>query len=320
MPKEKDEKLPKSLIRIIDIIMRMLQGEKLNSEDAAQLYEVNKRTIYRDLQIIRENPIFNSRYEIEFDPIQKNRFVVSDEKISFPEILAIIKIIMGTRALDKAELTTVVKHLGSLVATKDQLQLDKLLKNSYIPVKTNGNLIQRIGDFTKFIETRTSIEYTYQGSLPKSDNKRIRHGVPLSLYFSDFYFYVVIFNEEKGTRTHRLDRIISYNSSNRSINIPREEIEDESSIRNYTYRLNGGSKSYFKIKYMAYPQSALDRLPNSRVVSHEADGSVIIEGYMHAQGMKLWVLGQGAFVKVLEPQSLIEQVKKELQASLDQYK
>jgi hypothetical protein len=84
--------------------------------------------------------------------------------------------------------------------------------------------------------------------------------------------------------------------------------------------LNGGRKSYFKIKYRAYPWTALDKLPNSKIVSREPDGSVIIEGYLFLQGLKFWVLSQGTFVKVLEPHSLIEEVKKELQASLDQYK
>lgn len=320
MTKDNEQKLPKSLIRIIDVTMKLLQGNKINSENIASLYNVNKRTIYRDLQIIRENPIFNANYQMEFDSKQKNHFVTTDGKINTKEILAIIQIVMGSRALSKSELDGIIKHLRKLVVTKDQSKIDKLLKRDYLPVKTSGRLLEHIGDFTDFIESRTEIEFTYQGSRPDSDNQRLRRGVPLSLYFSNFYFYTVIFSETKGSRVYRLDRILKYRALESTLSIPREKWADGASVRNFTYLLNGGRKSYFKIKYSAYPWTALDKLPNSKIVSREPDGSVIIEGYLFLQGLKFWVLSQGTFVKVLEPHSLIEEVKKELQASLDQYK
>lgn len=315
-----EKRLPKSLIRIIDISMRLLQGEKINSDDAAELYGVNKRTIYRDLQIIKENPIFNSHYQIKFDPLEKNRFVIKDEKISTKEVLTIIQIIIGSRALSKSELDQIIIDLQKTMDIEDQYKIDKLLKLDYIPVKTNGRLLDYIGDFTEFIESRSEIEFTYQGSLPNSDTKRLRYGTPVSLYFSNFYFYVLIFSEAKGSRVYRLDRILSYKLSRKSVNVPREKWEDGTSIRNFTYLLNGGRKSYFKIKFRGYPWTALDKLPNSRIVSHEADGSVIIEGYLYTQGLKRWLLSQGNIVKVLEPQSLIEEVKKGLMNALNQYK
>jgi len=215
------KKLPKSLIRIIDVTMRLLQGEKIASADAANLYGVNKRTIYRDLQIIRENPIFNANYQIEIDPVQKRHFVIDDGKISTKEVLAIIQIIMGSRALSKVELDEIVGHLRKLVITEDQPKVDRLLKLDYIPVKSNGKLLDYIEDFTRLIESRTEIEFTYQGSMPNSDIHRLRQGVPLSLYFSNFYFYVLIFSQTKGARVCRLDRILSYKELDTSVNVPR---------------------------------------------------------------------------------------------------
>ena len=319
MTEEKVRTLPKSLIRIVDILMQLLQGDKINADDIARLYGVNKRTVYRDLQIIRENLNFNAHYQIESDSVQKNRFVISDGKINTNEILAIIYIVMGTRALSKTELDTILKHLRPMLVTKDQVKVDKLLKANYVPVKSSGNLLDRIEKFTQLIDARTAIEFTYQGSLPNSDNKRLRRGVPTSLYFSEYYFYVVIYSEAKGSRIYRLDRIISYDLWKCSINVPREKWEDSASLRNFTYLLNGGRKSYFKIKYSAYPQTALDRLPNSKITSREPDGSVIIEGYLFTQGLKYWILGQGDFVKVLEPRSLVEEVKQALKTTLNQY-
>lgn len=320
MDADNDKKLPKSLIRIIDILMRLLDGEKINSKDAAIFYDVKKRTIYRDLQIIRENPIFNNRYHLETDESQKNRFVVKDEGINTNEILAIIQILIGVRALEKPELIDIVHHLRKLVSVKDQPKIDQLLKREYLPVKTSGNLLSRIGEFTEFIKSQVEIEFTYQGSLVTSDNKRLRRGVPVSLYFSNFYFYVVIFSQAKGSRTYRLDRLLSYTEVTRTTNILRSKLEDGTTIRNYTYLLNGGRKSYFKIQCWTYPQTALDKLPNSKIVKYEPDGSVIIEGYLYLQGLKFWILSEGTWVKVLESTSLVTEIKKELQATLEQYK
>lgn len=320
MTMDKAKTLPKSLIRIVDVMIHLLRGDKINTDDVARIYGVNKRTIYRDLQIIRENPIFNAHYQIGFDSVKKNRFVISDGKISTKEILAIIHIVMGTRALSKAELDEILKHLQPMLVTKDQAKIDKLLKADYVPIKSNGDLLDRIEKFTRLIDSRTAIQFTYQGSLLTSDNKRLRQGIPISLYFSEYYFYVVIYSEAKGSRIYRLDRIISYDLLDKPIKIPREKWEDSSSLRNFTYLLNGGRKSYFKIQCWTYPQTALDRLPNSKIVSRESDGSVIIEGYLFSQGLKHWILGEGNLVKVLEPRSLVNEVKQELQKSLDQYK
>lgn len=331
MAKENDtetnkNKLPQSTIRVVDIIMRMLQGEKINLDEAASYYNAKPRTIYRDLQAIRENQIFNSQYVMERDSTQKTNVVLSDGKISAQEIFVVLKIIMGTRALSKVEFDEISRQLRKLVSTKEQRQLDKFLKLEYNPVKTIDNMIERIDEFNGFIERRQAIEFTYQGSLPTSDNTRKRLATPLSVYFSDFYFYVLMNSKDKGTRVYRLDRILKYSPSSDRRMIPSNQREDESSIRNFTYLLNGGEKHYYKIAYRGYPQTALDRLPGSRIMMKDdkyirrPDGSVIIEGYLFTQGMKHWILGQGTFVEVLEPSSLISEVKRELQKSLDQYK
>lgn len=316
---DNDKKLPKSLIRTIDILMRLMQGEKINSKEAAQTYDVTKRTIYRDLQIIRENPIFNDNYHMEFDESHENRFAVKDEGISINEILAIVQILIGVRALAKPELKEIIYHLRDLVSVKDQPKIDRMLRVEYLPVKSNGNLLSRIGEFTDFIKSQAEIEFTYQGSLITSDNKRLRQGIPISLYFADFYFYVVIFSQAKGSRTYRLDRMISYKKVANSTDILRSKLEDGTTIRNYTYLLNGGRKSYFKIQCWFYPQTALDRLPNSRIVKRDSDGSVIIEGYLYLQGLRFWIMSEGSFVKVLEPASLVADVKQELRTALEQY-
>src|SRR5699024_7600409 len=98
----------------------------------------NQRTIYRDLQIIKENPVFNAHYRIQFDQLEKNRFVINDEKISTKEVLAIIQIIIGTRSLSKNEIDSIIKDLRRVVVSEDQYKIDKFLKINYLPVKTNG--------------------------------------------------------------------------------------------------------------------------------------------------------------------------------------
>ncbi|WP_164505096.1 WYL domain-containing protein [Companilactobacillus hulinensis] len=49
------------------------------------------------------------------------------------------------------------------------------------------------------------------------------------------------------------------------------------------------------------------------------DNGSLIEGNAYAQGLLLWIMGQGSRVRVKSPASLVKDVKDELQKTLKYY-
>lgn len=59
-------------------------------------------------------------------------------------------------------------------------------------------------------------------------------------------------------------------------------------------------------------QAILDRLPTARVIDRIGNKS-IIEAEVYGDGIKMFLLSQGAGVKVLEPAEFVEEKKAEIQ-------
>ena len=71
----KYQKKPQPIERIIDIVRRLYAFERLHVNDMAQYYEVNRRTIRRDIKKIKDAgiPLLAKRGEYRIDTAQLSR-------------------------------------------------------------------------------------------------------------------------------------------------------------------------------------------------------------------------------------------------------
>ncbi len=65
-------------------------------------------------------------------------------------------------------------------------------------------------------------------------------------------------------------------------------------------------------------QAVLDKLPTAKILSNEGK-KYLIEAETYGSGIKMWLMSQGAWVKVVAPQDFVEEIKKELQRTLSCY-
>lgn len=335
---QKGSDLMDSNNRIMQLFFRMANGESINLSNAMKEYHISERTFKRDMTTIHRSLPENS-YEFYHDLKTDNYFLNQKDILSFDETYAIMKVLLGTRAFRKQEMKSIGENLAKLVNTHDQDEITDLLTalkgGSYLPVNKDNNLINRINFFHEAIKRQRPISFNYQDSNPKGHSYKVNTGIPLSIYFANYYFYVIIYREnpddEKNngiTYVYRLDRFSNLKMHTRKqLTVPDDKRTDEASIRNKSYLMNSGSIISYEFIYRGYYPAALDQLPNSKVkkdsegeVIKTADGGVTIYGQMFFNGAKMWVQGQGNKVTVKAPQSLITAIKDELQSALDNYK
>ena len=62
----------------------------------------------------------------------------------------------------------------------------------------------------------------------------------------------------------------------------------------------------------------MDKLPTARVIERNGR-KYLIEAEVYGDGIKMWLLSQGPWVKVISPEDFRDEVKYRLRKALEQY-
>ena len=65
-------------------------------------------------------------------------------------------------------------------------------------------------------------------------------------------------------------------------------------------------------------QAVLDKLPTARILERNS-GKYLIEAEVYGDGIKMWLMSQGSWVKVVAPDEFVTEFRAELANTLAQY-
>ena len=164
------------------------------------------------------------------------------------------------------------------------------------------------------------------------DRKVVDHRLlPASIMFSDGYFYLIAFKAEKeiSAKTDpvplffRIDRI-SRITVHRTKYTPDKALRfDEGDLRNRSQYVWPGPERHIKFEFTGPSvQAVLDKLPSAKIVSREKNGKYMkytIEADTTGNGIKMFLLSQGCWVKVIAPEDFAEEMKKEVRKMAEKY-
>ena len=66
-------------------------------------------------------------------------------------------------------------------------------------------------------------------------------------------------------------------------------------------------------------QAVLDKLPTAKIIERMGGGKYLIEAEVYGDGIKMWLLSQGRWVKVVAPDEFVDDMKQELCAIIKNY-
>ena len=66
-------------------------------------------------------------------------------------------------------------------------------------------------------------------------------------------------------------------------------------------------------------QAVLDKLPTAKIVEYRGSGHYLVEAEVYGDGIRMWVLSQGSWVKVEAPEEFAEEMKSEILKMLQKY-
>ena len=314
--------------RMLEIFFRALRGEKISLKKLAEEYNVSTKSISRDINSIQnflaEHRELMQNAELTYSHKERTYILNSDEFLKNKELFALVKIILGSRALNKEEILTLITKLKKFTTIQDRKTLENLIRKEiyhYHEVKSDcKSVIDNVWKIVQAIEEKRTISITYY----KINRDEVKHKIkPVSVLFSEYYFYLIAYKADDMSYKpiyFRIDRISSITEHREKFELEKKYDFDEGNLREKNQFMFPGDTVKIRFEFSGLSlQAILDRLPTAKVVEKNGNTSIIEAEVNHGRGIIMYLLSQGSWVKVLSPQSLADEIKEELNKMISYY-
>lgn len=304
------EKRKKQGVRLLLLREELDKGKNINKEEIKRKFDIDDKTFQRDIDFLRAFYTENINPEIEIKYNKKKKgYILENNKDRFrnEEILAISKILLESRAFCKDELDELLRKLRLLSEEDEMKQVKEMIKNekfNYVPLKHGKKLLDIMWELAKYITKQEIISISYTTKEGKSKVHRIK---PVSIMFSEYYFYIVSFMADKfvedGPTIFRIDRIKRLKGTGENFEIPYLERFEDGEFRKRVQFMLSGKLRTVKFEYTGILEVVQDRLPTAEVVEEiKLDDGIkkyVITAEVYGKGIDMWLKSQGDKVKVV---------------------
>lgn len=317
------------LDRVMELFFRAMKGESLSVQQLAFEYNVSTRSITRDINSLKaflaDHADILGYAELEYSSTNHCYSLKMDHFLSNKELLAITKVLIGSRAFSSEELLGIIQKLKVNTTSADRIKLEQLICKEIYQYDEVGSdchsVIDNLWKVTDCIENRNVITITYYKMNRDLVKRKIK---PVSIMFSEYYFYLIGYRYETDVSNtpiyFRVDRIVDIIVQREKYVLLKEQNIDEGMLRRKSQFMWPDPTRKIRFEFSGPSvQAILDRIPTAKVTDRQADKS-IIEAEVFGSGIKMFLLSQGAWVKVLAPDEFVEEMKLEIKKMHEMYK
>ena len=297
--------------RLLEIYSRLSEGAVLKKSELAQDFHVTQRSIQRDIEDLR---CFFAERHLEQDVIYDTKLrgyrlmQATPKGLSNSEILAVCKILLESRSMRKDEMLPILdKLIFCAVPESSQKAVKALIANEelhYVEPHHNRPILDGLWEIGQAIKNQQIIEIEYERMKePRLVRRRVQ---PVGIMFSEYYFYLTAFLEDKTDfenpddlfpTIYRIDRIHSFKVLDEHFRIPYTSRFEEGEFRKRIQFMYGGKLERVKFRYSGPSiEAVLDRLPTARILSQD-ENSWTVEAEVFGKGIEMWLRSQGDFIE-----------------------
>lgn len=317
---QKDLKIAKD--RLLAMYAQLAEGKPLYKAREAVKYNCSLRSIQRDIEDLRS--FFADRsettgvvqeliYDRKFNAyrlVPPLRNLLTNE-----ETFAVLKVLLESRSLTKAELFPILEKLISCCVPPDnRRQVTDLIANEkyhYVEPRHKKEILEKMWNLSAAIRAHKEIKITYMRQSGDAVSRVLK---PVGIMFSEFYFYLVGFIDKENQlekikfevendpfpTIYRIDRIKEYAVTDRHFNVPYQNRFEEGEFRKRVQFMYGGKLQKIKFWYKGPSvEAVLDRLPTAKILQHDGNG-YLISAEVFGKGINMWLRSQGDMVEMVE--------------------
>lgn len=317
--------------RVLEIMKRLLLGEKLSKQQLMEEYDKSASVIQRDIGYITDVLSTGLDYPLTLlsTGLNKGRYFLDQpylsnalNQLTYIEVFAIASILSASRAFENKEFHTLFDKVISFSTNKKQLKTyfgNELLEYHGVPDKTVLNKVESV---LNAIENKQGIEFTYT----KNNQTLVYQRTPFHVFFSDLYFFVATDNHisEDDIDLEQLNKFRINNIQDLKL-IPKNKTLDYHSrfksgeFRKSTWIPFYGKEMTLILDFYYDPIYVLDRFPNSKIIMKKENSVRISIKVNDGWGIKMWLLNEGPMVKVVSPKHMVDFMIGNLKETLSRY-
>lgn len=333
-------KLYSKIERILNLYTRFCEGKSINKSEEAKRFNIDERSIQRDIDDIRaflaeRTASGNDARTIEYNRAKKCYSMLGSEgsMMTNSEILATSKILLESRAFTKSEMSVILdKLIAGCVPQKNIKLVSDLVANEkfhYVELNRKSPLKEMMWDLGVAIKEQKLVNITYEKQ-SSSKNRVTRLVEPLAILFSEYYFYLLANSVQKNENNkiiklfdyptvYRIDRLTKYKVIDETFYIEYKDYFEEGEFRKRVQFMYPGKLERVQFFFSGINiEPILDRLPTAHIIEQKADG-FLIEVESYGKGLMMWLLSQGDKIEIIKPASFREEMKHMLKNMIDKY-
>ena len=314
-------------LRVLSILYQLLTGTHISVKDIADQYEVSERTIRRDFEMVAQFLSENKELVGDLELIARRGVYYLNHVILLQpnELLLIIKVLIGSRVMNKEKLKELVDKLVSGSTYRDREFLKNLFKNELEYYRSAGNdmnadVLSQVWNLEEIIQRGNVIRICYE----RLDNEMVdREVYPVSVVFSEHYFYLLACRADKDDSMviyYRLDRIKSMTELDQKVPLGINTRYQLGDAKLYNQNMFMGKRIRIRFVYTGPSVEAiLDKFPTAEIVRRD-EGEVELTAMVeYSRGTIMELLSQGSWIRVLGPKKVLEDVQEELRIMKSYY-
>ena len=299
--------------RVLQIYSRLVNGDIVRKKDMAQQFHVTERSVQRDVESLR---YFFAEQGLQQDIIYDRKAkgyrldCCNHTLLNNSEILAVCKILLESRSLRRDEMLPILDKLISCCvpegSKKAVMELLANEKHHYIEPHHGQYILDGLWEIGQAVQNHQVMEIEYERlKEPKLVRRRVQ---PVGIMFSEYYFYLTAFLEDKATfddpddlfpTIYRIDRIQSFKVLDERFSVPYKVRFQEGEFRKRVQFMYGGKLERIRFKYTgASIEAVLDRLPTAKIIQEEDEGW-LVEAEVFGKGIEMWMRSQGEWLEQL---------------------
>ena len=273
--------------RLLEMYASLTRGDVLSKAELSAQYHISERSIQRDMESLRSFIAnHNLGQEVVYDYARKG-YRLRDEMLPI---------------LDKL--------VECAVPAQNQKLVDELIANEafhYIPPHHDKPILGSLWALGEAVRYQRVVEIEY--ARLKGQETVTRRIQPVGIMFSEYYFYLTAFLEDKShfenpgdlfPTIYRIDRIVSFQVLDEHFRVPYRDRFEEGEFRKRVQFMYGGRLQRIKFRYTGPSiEAVLDRLPTAKIVEQDEEGWTV-EAEVFGKGIEMWVRSQGEHVQTIK--------------------
>lgn len=326
----KSEKQKLKLLALIDILKKSTDEEhgitmnQIISELEARDIKAERKSVYSDIQQLNDYG-----YEIEGSKLQGTfYYYLLNRDFELPELKLLVDAVQASKFISEKKSNELI---GKIEGLASKYQAKELQRQVYVAnrVKTDyESVYYNIDELNLAINGNNQIAFDYyEWNLEKKMVLRPnghKNGVsPWALMWDDENYYMVAYDSESGIIKHyRVDKM-------RKIKIISEPRKGEEAFHEFdmavyakkVFNMFTGNEQNVKLEFDNHLIGVvMDRFGRDVMIIPKGNDKFIINVNVNVSNMFFgWLMGIGSGVKVLGPENVVEQLKKEVQRLTEQY-